>query len=131
MAMASSVQGLMAVSKEALGRGDVATIASLYHPNAALHAPGGVLIVGREAIADHFASALAQIPDDIEHETTEEHVHLVTPDLAIVDLVGDTFRVSPTGMRDVVSVEGFTMIAVRDDAGEWLWAGIRGALVPK
>ncbi len=123
--MASSVRDLLAESTEALHRGDVAAIVDLYHPNAALHTPGVDLIVGREAIGEHLTTVLAQQPDDVEHEITEEHLHLVTPDLAIVDTVGTSRAGENSG------VEGFTMIAVRDEAGEWLWAGIRGALVPK
>ena len=55
----------------------------------------------------------------------QERLHLVTPDLAIVDTIG-TSRAGEHG-----GVEGFTMIAVRDEVGEWLWAAIRGALVAK
>ena len=123
--MAASVRDLLAESAEALYRGDVAAIADLYHPNAALHMPGVDLIVGREAIGEHFTTVLAQQPDDLELEITEEHLHLVTSDLAIVDAVG-TSRAG-----EISAIEGFTMIAVRDEMGEWLWAGIRGALVPK
>ncbi len=124
--MASSVRDLLSESMEALHQGDVAVMANLYHPNAALHTPGAELIVGREAIIEHFTTVLAQQPDELEHEITEEHLHLVTPDLAIVDTVG-TSHVSG-GIR---GVEGFTMIAVRNETDGWLWAGIRGALVPK
>ena len=123
--MASSVRELLAESTDALRRGEAAEIADLYHPNAALYGPCTDLIVGREAIAEHVTTVLAQTPDGLEHEVTEEHLHLVTPDLAIVDTVG-TSRVG-----EFSGVEGFTMIAVRDETGEWLWAGIRGALVAK
>ncbi len=123
--MASSVRELITESVNAQHRGEVAEIVGLYHPNAALYGPSKDHIVGREAIAEHFTTALAQQPAGIEHEVTEEHLHQVTPDLAIVDTVG-TSRSSEGG-----GVEGFTMIAVRDEAGEWLWAGIRGALVAK
>ncbi len=123
--MASSVRELLADSVDAVQSGEIAEIVDLYHPNAALYGPSTDHIVGREAIAEHFTTALAQQPEGIEHEVTEEHLHQVTPDLAIVDTVG-TSRSSEGG-----GVEGFTMIAVRDEAGEWLWAGIRGALVAK
>ncbi len=123
--MASSVRELLTESADALRRGEVAEIVDLYHPNAALYGPYTDLIVGREAIAEHFTTVLAQRPDDLEHEVTEEHLHLVTPDLAIVDTVGTSRAGENSG------VEGFTMIAVRDETGEWLWAGIRGALVAK
>ena len=124
--MASSVRELIVESVNAQRCGEVAGIVDLYHPNAALYGAGCTeLIVGRGAIAEHVTAALAQQPDDMEHEVTEEHLHLVTPDLAIVDTVG-TSRAGENS-----AVEGFTMIAVRDEAGEWLWAGIRGALVAK
>lgn len=123
--MAASVSELLRQSTEAVRRRDVATVVKLYHPNAALHMPGADLIVGRAAIAEHFAKLLAAQPTDLEHEVTEERLHEVTPDLTIVDTVGT----SRWG-NDESGVEGFTMIAVRDDSGDWLWAGIRGALVP-
>ena len=121
--MAASVRELLEESVQATSRGDEIEIARLYHPNAALQMPGADPIVGRDAIAEHFRSVLTGKPEDMTHEVTEEHIHRITPDLAIVDTVGT----SRSGDRS--EVEGFTMIAVRDDEGEWLWAGMRGTLV--
>ena len=123
--MATTVRELITESAEAVRKGDLSAVATLYHPNAALHVPGAELIVGRGAIAEHFSRLLEAQPDDLEHEVTEEHLHQVTPDLTIVDTIGT----SRWG-EDHSGVEGFTMIAVRDESGEWLWAGVRGALVP-
>ena len=123
--MASSVRDLLAESTEAMDRRDVAAIMDLYHPNAALYAPGGDLLEGREAVTDYVTTVLTQRPYDFEHEITEERLHLVTPDLAIVDSVG-TSRAG-----EISGIDAFTMIAVRDETGEWLWAGMRGALAPK
>jgi len=123
--MAASVRELLSESTEAVLRGEVAAIAKLYHPNAALHMPGADLIIGRTAITEHFTKVLAEQPAGLGHEVTEEHLHEVTPDLAIVDTIGT----SRWGDGES-GIEGFTMIAVRDDSGEWLWAGLRGALVP-
>lgn len=122
--MAASVRKLLNQSAQAVRSGDAVAIANLYHPNAALHRRGADLIVGRPAIAKHFGMVLTEQPADIEHEVTEEHVHEVTPDLTIVDTVGTSRWADGDG------VEGFTMIAVRDETGDWLWAGVRGALVP-
>ena len=122
--MAASVRELITESSEAVRRRDSNAVASLYHPNAALHVPGADLVVGRPAITEHLGRLLEGQPRDIVHEVTEEHIHEVTPDLAIVDTVG-TSR-----WGDESGVEGFTMIAVRDESGEWLWAGGRGALIP-
>ena len=123
--MAASVRELINESTAAVRNGDLPAVAALYHPNAALHVPGADLIVGRAAIAQHFSRLLVAQPRDLAHEVTEEHLHEVTPNLTIVDTIGT----SRWG-GDQSGVEGFTMIAVRDDAGEWLWAGVRGALVP-
>ena len=123
--MASSVRELITRSSEAVRNGDLSAVATLYHPNAALHVPGVDLIVGRAAIAEHFGRLLAVQPADLEYEVTEEHLHEVTPDLTIVDTIGTSRWGDDQG-----GVEGFTMIAVRDESGEWLWAGVRGALVP-
>ena len=61
--MASSVRELLTESVEAQGRANAAEIADLYHPSAALYAcPGTDLIVGREAIAEHFDAVFAQTP---------------------------------------------------------------------
>ena len=49
----------------------------------------------------------------------------MTPDLAIVDSVG-TSRAG-----EISGIDAFTMIAVRNETGEWLWAGIRAALGPR
>jgi uncharacterized protein (TIGR02246 family) len=122
--MAASVRDLLAESTEAMRRGDVAAIVDLYHPNAAL-TQGWDPTVGREAVTEYVTTVLAQRPDDFEHEITEEHLHLVTPDLAIVDSVG-TSRAG-----EISGIDAFTMIAVRDETGEWLWAGMRAALAPK
>lgn len=123
--MPTSVRGLIDETAEAVRRADLTAVAQLYHPNAALHVPGAGLIVGRAPITEHFSRLLGGQPVDLVHEVTEEHLHEVTPDLAIVDTIG-TSRWGEDGR----GVEGFTMIAVRDDSGEWLWAGVRGALVP-
>ena len=124
--MAATVKELLSQSTEAVRRHDVAAVVELYHPNAALHMPGADPVVGRAAIAAHFTKLLAEQPVDLEHEVTEEHLHEVTSDLAIVDTVG----ISRWGNSES-GIEGFTMIATRDESGDWLWAGIRGALVPK
>lgn len=123
--MAGSVRELLIESADALKRGDIQAVAQLYHPNAALHVAGADLIVGKSAILDHLQEVLAHQPVELEHEVTEEHLHHVTPDLAIVDTIG-TSRWGD----EKSGVEGFTMIAVRDESGQWVWAGIRGALVP-
>ncbi len=124
--MPSTVRELLDESIEAMHRADESALAALYHPNAALHQPGTEPIVGREAIGEHVAELLRGQPKELEHEVTEEHVHHVTPDLAIVDTMGTT-RLG----EEAMGREGFTMVAIQDPAEGWLWAGIRGALVPK
>ena len=52
----------------------------------------------------------------------------MTPDLVVIDTVGANYRKRAGADGEKLSVEGFTMIAIRE-RGEWLWAGIRGALV--
>jgi uncharacterized protein (TIGR02246 family) len=123
--MATTVRELIDQSAEAVRRRDMSAVARLYHPNAALHTPGSDLVVGRSAIVEHLSRLLENEPRGLVHDVEEEHLHEVTPDLAIVDTVG----VSRWG-DDQSGVEGFTMIAVRDPSGQWLWAGVRGTLVP-
>ena len=85
--------------------------------------------VGRAAIEKHFEAVLPTIPDDLAHQVTTKNAHYVTPDLAIIDTESENYRKTAVGGREMLSVEGFTMIAIRE-RGEWLWAGIRGVLVP-
>ena len=106
--MAASVRELINRSAEAVREGNSPAVARLYHPNAALHVPGAELVVGRAAIAEHLGRRLETQPIGMEHEITEEHVHQVTPNLAIVDTIGT----SRWGDGES-GVEGFTMIAVR------------------
>ncbi len=128
--MANSVEELLAASNNAMARSDARATAALFHPNANFPTPPGDFAIGRAAMISHLETAFAAIPEDIEHQIIREHIHLVTADLAVVDAVGENYRRSATGDRELVSVEGFTLIAVRE-AGEWVWAGMRGALVPK
>ena len=124
--MATTIEELVAASEDAQKRRDARASAALFHPNANMPTAGG-FGVGREAIEKHFEAVLPMMPTDLEHQVTSKNVHYVTPDLAIVDTVGESFRKTDGG-RGNVSMEGFTMIAIREE-GEWLWGGIRGALV--
>ena len=125
--MATTIEELVAASDDAYQRRDARATAALFHPNANLPTAGG-FGVGREAIEQHFEAVLPMMPDNLEHQVTSKNVHYVTPDLVIVDTVGQSYRKTDTG-RENLSMEGFTMIAIREH-GEWLWAGVRGTLVP-
>lgn len=128
--MATTYEELVAASEDAQERRDAHASAALFHPNANVPTAAGDFGVGRAAIKKHFEAALPMIPDDLEHHVTAKNVHYVTPDLVIVDTVGENYRKAADGGREKLSMEGFTMVAIREH-GEWLWAGIRGALVPK
>ena len=127
--MATTFEELMAASEDAHERRDAHDSTALFHPNANVPTLAGDFGVGRAAIEKHFEAVLPMIPDDIVHQVTTKNVHYVTPDLVIVDTVGQNYRKTAAGGREMLSVEGFTMIAIRE-RGEWLWTGIRGALVP-
>ena len=128
--MATTYEELVAASEDAHERRDAHASAALFHPNANMPTLEGSFGVGRAAIEQHFETVLPMMPDDLEHQVTSKNVHYVTPDLVIVDTVGENYRKTTDGGREKRSVEGFTMIAVREQ-GEWFWAGIRGALVPR
>ena len=127
--MAKSYEELVAASEDAHARRDAHASAALFHPNANMPTLAGDFGVGCTAIEQHFEAVLPMMPDDLEHEVTTKNVHYVTPDLVIVDTIGESYRKTDSSGQEKRSVEGFTMIAVRDQ-GEWLWAGIRGALFP-
>ena len=126
--MATTLDELVAASEEAHQRRDAHASAALFHPNANVPTPAGAYGVGREAIEEHFSAVLPTMDEDIAHHVTAKNVHYVTPDLVVIDTVGENYRKRADGGREKLSVEGFTMIAIRE-RGEWLWAGIRGALV--
>ena len=128
--MATTFEELVAASEDAYERRDAHASAALFHPNANMPTLAGGFGVGRAAIEKHFEAVLPTIPDDIVHQVTAKNAHYVTPDLVIIDTEGENYRKTATGGREMLSVEGFTMIAIRE-RGEWLWAGIRGALVPE
>lgn len=127
--MANTLEDLVAASEEAHARRDARASAALFHPNANVPTRAGAFGVGRAAIEQHFAAVLPTMPEDLVHHVTTKNVHYVTPDLVLIDTVGENYRETADGGREKLSVEGFMMVAVRE-RGEWLWAGIRGALVP-
>jgi len=128
--MPQDLHDLVVQTRAAADRGDIPAIAALYHPNACLPTIAGRFAIGRDAIAEHFAAVLPGVPADIHHEPTQVHIHHVTPQIALVDSIGETCRATASGEREVLSVEAFTMVAVRE-GNEWLWAGVRGVLLPK
>ena len=127
--MTTTIEELVAASEQAHEQRDAHASAALFHPNANVPTSAGDFGVGRTVIENHFEAVLPTMPDDIVHQVTTKNVHYVTPDLVLIDTVGENYRKTAAGGREKLSVEGFTMIAVRE-RGEWLWAGIRGALVP-
>ena len=108
---------------------DAQALASLYHPNAKHPLPTGGVAVGRREIEKHLPVLFDMVPDDVETETISRELDLVTDHVAIVDLQVQNIRKTDEG-REPVSVEGFTIVVIREDA-EWLIAGMRGALVAK
>ena len=128
--MEAEIEHLLTRAADAYRRRDAQALADLYHANANNRQPSGEAVVGRAAIAEQLAVLFEMIPEDIETETTDQWIHLVTPDVAIIDMRVRNYRRLETEEREVLSDEGFTMVAVREQ-GEWLVAAVRGALVPK
>ena len=128
--MDAEIEHLLRRAAEANRRRDAEALAHLMHPNANYPLPDGTAVVGRAAIAKHLAPLLAMVPEDIEHDTVAQRIHRVTPDVAIIDIVARNYRRTEAGEREAISDEAFTMVAVREE-GQWLVAGIRGALVPR
>ena len=127
--MITTIEKLVAASEQAHRRRDARASAALFHPNANVPTPGGGFAVGHAALEQHFEAVLPTMPDDLAHLVITKNIHYVTPDLVLIDTVGENCRVAAGGRREKLSVEGFTMVAVRE-RGAWCWAGIRGALVP-
>lgn len=128
--MEVEIQELLARSAEAWRRRDAGALADLMHPNANYPLGTGEAVVGRPAIEARLEPLCAMVPRDVETESESLRIHLVTPDLAIVDSVARNVRVGAGGERETLSTEAFTIVAVREE-GEWLVAAIRGALPPR
>ncbi len=127
--MEAEVEALLSRVEDAYRRRDAEALAELYHPRAKHPLPTGEVAVGRAAIRAHLPLIFAMTPEDIESETIAQEIDVVTPDVAIIDSRVRHYRRTDEG-RAPVSVEGFTVVAIREE-GRWLIAAVRGALVPK
>lgn len=111
----------------ALRRGDPRAIAELYHPNANLVLHGEEVAVGRPDIERQYAELLAL--DPVRPETTITsglRIHLVRPDVAIVDAASRLTRADAAGDQQKLGDVFFTIVAVKDEQG-WRLAAVRGA----
>jgi uncharacterized protein (TIGR02246 family) len=111
----------------ALRRGDHRAIAELYHPNANLVLRGQEVAIGRPDIERQYAELLAL--DPVRPETTITsglRIHLVRPDVAIVDVASRLTRADAAGDPQELGDVFFTIVAVKDEQG-WRLAAVRGA----
>ena len=111
----------------ALERGDPRAIAELYHPNANLVLRGEEVAVGRSDIERQYEKVLAL--DPVRPETTitsSLRIHLVRPDLAIVDSASRLTSADASGEPQKLGDVFFTIVAVKDEQG-WRLAAARGA----
>jgi uncharacterized protein (TIGR02246 family) len=110
-----------------LRQGDPRAIAELYHPNANLVLRGEEVAVGRPAIEQQYAELLAL--DPVRPDTTftsNLRIHLVRPDVAIIDAASRLTRADASGDQQKLSDVFFTIVAVKDERG-WRLAAVRGA----
>jgi uncharacterized protein (TIGR02246 family) len=111
----------------ALRQGDPRAIAELYHPNANLVLRGEEVAIGRPAIEQQYAELL--VLDPVRPETTitsSLRIHLVRPDVAIVDAASRLTRADAAGDQQKLGDVFFTIVAVKDEQG-WRLAAVRGA----
>ena len=112
---------------EAVRRGDPRAVAELYHPNANLVLRGEEVAVGRPAIERQYAGLLALDPVRPDTTTTSNlRIHLVRPDVAVVDAAARLTRADASGSRQTLGEVFFTIVAVKDEEG-WRLAAVRGA----
>jgi uncharacterized protein (TIGR02246 family) len=111
----------------ALRQGDPRAIAELYHPNANLVLRGEEVAVGRQDIERQYAELLALDPVRPDTMVTSSlRIHLVRPDVAIVDAASRLTRVDASGAPQKLGDVFFTIVAVKDEQG-WRLAAVRGA----
>jgi len=104
----------MAALVEAYNAQDLDAIGAVYHPEAALLAPGEAAIVGRAAIIQHYADAIAAGSTNVRFRTFDirpSEIMAVEIGEAIVQ-VGDTDFV--TRYMHVWEVEGEEIYLTRD-----------------
>jgi uncharacterized protein (TIGR02246 family) len=107
-------------------RGDPRAIAELYHPNANL-VGGGEVAVGRAAIEQQYVRLLDL--DPVRPDTrvaTNLRIHIVRPDLAIVDVAATLTRTDGSGSEEKLGNAYFTIVMTKDRGG-WRIAALRGA----
>jgi steroid delta-isomerase len=96
---ADQLRAVVEAHVAAVGAADAAALAALYAPNGRLYDPaGGPPVVGRAAVADHFARVLSE-PRDMQIMTIAVTGH----DAAV------HFRATPAGgaARDVIDTMTF------------------------
>lgn len=127
--MNTGIESFLKRIEDAYRRRDADRLAGLYHPRAKHPMPGEGVAVGHKEIRARLPIIFDMVPEDIESETIEQQIDLVTPEVAIIDSRVQNYRRTANG-REPVSIEGFTMVAIHEE-GHWLIAAIRGTLVPK
>ena len=111
----------------ALRQGDSRAIAELYHPNANLVLRGEEVAVGRPAIERQYAELLALDPVRRDTSMTSSlRIHLVRPEVAIVDVASRLTRADASGDQEKLGDVFFTIVAVKDEE-VWRLAAVRGA----
>ena len=127
--MNKDIEQFLANIEKQYERQDADALAELHHPNARYTKLTGGQAIGRDELRQYFPTIFEAAPEDIESETIYRQIEEITPELAIIDTRVQHYR-RQNNHREPVSVEGFTMVATKED-GTWLVAAIRGALVPK
>ncbi|ABD54840.1 YybH family protein [Jannaschia sp. CCS1] len=104
----------MAALVDAYNAQDLQAIGAIYHPEAALFAPGEAAILGREAIMQHYADAIAAGATEVQFRTFD-----IRPSEIMAVEIGETVvQVSGTGVvtryMHVWEVDGDQILLTRD-----------------
>jgi ketosteroid isomerase-like protein len=93
---------------------DLEAIGAIYHPEAALFAPGEPAILGRDAIMQHYADAIASGARDVQFRTFD----IRPSDIMAVEVGETVVQVGETGFvtryMHVWEVDGDNLYLTRD-----------------
>lgn len=108
--------------------GDPAAVSAFYAVDGTLRLEDRPLVEGRAAVQRYFEETIGRRPAGARHVTDIEHIDMLTPDLAFVDVQARIERESAQGGREVLMRFHNQTLATRQ-GGEWLFRAVRAQRV--
>lgn len=108
--------------------GDPAAVSAFYALDGTLRLDDRPLVAGRAAVQRYFENTIGRRPAGARHVTEIEHIDMLTPDLAFIDVQARIERENPQGGREVLARFHNQTLATRQ-GGEWLFRAVRAQRV--